>query len=73
MHKQNSDSVLGNVGGAQVQAMVDAGYLDILVDFADHRSYWENMMKEYPDHPLKNDAARQSNSFGATLYGNLDP
>ncbi|CAK8996278.1 unnamed protein product [Durusdinium trenchii] len=29
-----------------VQAMVDAGYLDILVDFADHRSYWENMMKE---------------------------
>lgn len=51
--------------------MLDAGYHDHLVSYRDHAVYWQNMKREYPDHPVAAHPDRWRHCFGATLYGNF--
>ena len=46
----------------QVSAMVDAGYLSELVaDFAALREYWKRFLMDFPDHPVANSPAQDTN------------
>ena len=51
--------------------MLDGGHFEHMVSYTDHDSYWANMMREYPQHPLAGHTDRWKHSFGATLYGNF--
>jgi len=54
--------------GIEAQALLDDGFLDILVDLSKMDEYWAHMLQEYPGHPA---AANQARSVPIMLYGHL--
>ena len=52
----------------KVQSMVDAGFLSHLVDLDQLENYWQNMLKDFPDHPALGSTCT---SIPLTLYGDL--
>ncbi|OLP73862.1 hypothetical protein AK812_SmicGene46759, partial [Symbiodinium microadriaticum] len=39
-------------GDLTVTALIDYGYLDMLVDYDQLDSFWEDFLKDYPLHPV---------------------
>ena len=52
----------------EAQALLDDGFLDILVDLSKVDEYWGHMLQEYPEHPA---SANHSRSIPIMLYGHL--
>lgn len=58
---------------SQADAMVSEGYLRCLLsDGRKQAYYWNGMLGDFPNHPLKNDAGLSS-CIGCTLYGTWEP
>lgn len=53
----------------QVQALLDCGYLKLLMDFSKSTQYWTNILKDFPEHPVKQ--SPNSRNIPLTLYGGL--
>ena len=52
----------------QVQSLVDAGFLKLLVNFAELQGYWNKMLLDFPTHPA---ATSPTTSIPFTMYGHL--
>ena len=54
---------------AQVRAMIDQGYLSLLVgDLGHMQGYWNQLLLDYPGHPAH---GQEAQSIPLTLYGDL--
>ena len=54
---------------AQVRAMIDQGYLSLLVgELGELQGYWNQLLLDFPGHPAHGHEAR---SIPLTLYGDL--
>ena len=51
---------------AQVAAMVKHGQLKYLTQFEKMHHYWENLLRDYPNHPVH---GHEATSVPLTLYG----
>ena len=57
---------------SKAQALLDEGYLEVLLDTEQDGlldNYWDHMLRDYPDHPAR---LKPKTSLPITLYGNSD-
>ena len=54
----------------QVAALIQNGFLNVLVQLDKIMDYWHHMLKEFPDHPA---SSMVSASAPLSLYGALVP
>lgn len=56
----------------EASTLVSEGYVSALVkDRRELRSYWESILHDFPQHPVKDQDPDLQSSLGCTLYGSL--
>ena len=50
----------------EVQALIDGGFLNLVVDLPKVKQYWEQILKDFPGHPA---SASPEMSFPMSIYG----
>ena len=57
----------------EASALLAEGHVDALCsDFSKLPDYWQNMVKDFPHHPVTQTDPGYNHSIGCTLYGRLD-
>ena len=57
---------------SKASTLIKEGYLSAITkDLRDHPRYWNGMLKDFPDHPVKQRDPSLRASVGCTLYGHL--